>query len=153
MTRIRRRPRRAAFTLVEVLVSLGIFALAAVVLGAAYVNILVNYQAMRAWTTDRQDMALARALVLAEPDRAKVERGGEVARLAGGNLRWTATIAETTRADLFKVTLEMEINPPAPAAARREQQAFLLLRPTWSDPAEREKLRAAFREQLAKRGF
>src|SRR3954470_24563817 len=86
--------RLAAFTLVEVLISLAIFAVAAVVLGAAYVNILVNYQSMRAWSSDREEVAFVRASLLAEPDRTKAERGGEIALLAGGNLRWTATVAE-----------------------------------------------------------
>jgi general secretion pathway protein I len=144
---------RRAFTLVEVLVSLGIFALAAVVLGSAYVNILVNYQAMRAWSADRDELAFARAKVMAEPDRTKAERGGEIALLAGGNLRWKADITELPRADLFEVTLDLEISPPSPAPVRREQQVFVLLRPTWSDPANREKLRTAFRDELAKRQF
>ena len=143
----------AAFTLVEVLVGLGIFAMAAVVLGAAYVNILVNYQAMRAWSSDREELAYARASVLAEPDRTKAERGGEIALLTGGNLRWKATIADLPRADLFQVTLDLEVAPLPPAPARREKQVFVLLRPTWSDAAQREKLRAAFRESLAKRQF
>ena len=142
---------RRAFTLVEVLVSLAIFAVAAVVLGAAYVNILVNYQSMRAWSADRDELAFARATLLAEPDRAKAERGGELTLLAGGNLRWKATITELPRADLFKVALDLEIAPPSPAPVRHEQQVFVLLRPTWSDPAQREKLRTAFRESLAKR--
>jgi general secretion pathway protein I len=144
---------RSAFTLVEVLISLGIFAVAAVVLGAAYVNILVNYQSMRAWSADREELAFARATLLAEPDRAKAEHGGEIALLAGGNLRWKATIDELPRADLFRVTLDLEVAPPAPLPTRREQEVFLLLRPTWSEPAQREKLRTAFRESLAKRQF
>jgi general secretion pathway protein I len=147
------RKRTKAFTLIEVLVSLGIFALAAVVLGTAYINILANYHAMRAWTVDKEEMAFARATLLAEPDRKKAEEGGEVALLAGGKLRWNAAIDEMPRADLFRVTLDMEITPPPPQGVRREQQVFLLLRPTWSDPAQREKLRAAFREQLALRKF
>jgi general secretion pathway protein I len=145
--------RQAGFTLVEVLVSLAIFAVAAVVLGAAYVNLLVNYQAMRAWSADREELAFARATLLAEPDRTKAERGGDLALLAGGNLRWKATIDELPRADLFRVTLDLEISPPAPLPTRREHQVFVLLRPTWSDPVQRDKLRATFRDSLAKRQF
>ena len=73
--------------------------------------------------------------------------------LGGGTLRWTATIAELPRADLFQVTLDLEINPPAPAPVRRDRQVFVLLRPTWSDPALRETLRTASRERLAERRF
>jgi general secretion pathway protein I len=144
---------RQAFTLVEVLISLGIFAVAAVVLGSAYVNILVNYQSMRAWSADREELAFARATLLAEPDRTKAEHGGEIRLLDGGNLHWKATIDEMPRTDLFRVTLDLEVAPPPPVPARREQEVFVLLRPTWSKPADREKLRAAFRDRLAKREF
>jgi general secretion pathway protein I len=141
---------RRAFTLVEVLVSLGIFALAAVVLGTAYVNVLLNFHNMQRRTAEKSEMAFARAALLAEPVRARAEEGGEVPLPEGGRLRWSATLEETTVADLFQVNLAMEIAAGGPAPLRREKQAFLVLRPTWSDPEKREKLRAAARERLAK---
>ena len=122
-------------------------------LGSAYVNILVNYQAMRAWSSDREELAFVRATLLSEPDRTKAERGGEIRLLAGGNLNWKATIDPLPRADLFRVTLDLEVAPRPPMATRREREVFVLLRPTWSDPVERDKLRAAFKDTLAKRQF
>lgn len=140
----------SGFTLIEVLVSLAIFALAAVVLGTAYVNVLSNFQKMQAQAGDGGEAALVRALVLAEPDRKKAEKGGEMSLLAGGRLHWDATVEETAVADLFRVSLAVEIAPGGKAAVRRRDQEFLVLRPTWSDPAKREKLRAASRERLVK---
>lgn len=142
---------RAGFTLIEVLVSLGIFALAAVVLGSAYVNILVGYQTMRATTAEKTDVGFARSLILNEPQRDLVEKGGEFRTADGGRLRWTARIEEAERADLFRVAVEYEISPAGPAPTRRRNETLLVLRPTWSDPLKREKLRMLFREELARR--
>jgi len=141
----------AAFTLVEVLVSLGIFALAAVALSTAYVNVLTTYHAMRARAGSADEIAFVRAALLAEPARDRAEQGGQLSLPAGGTLRWRAEIDEAFRADLFRVTLEFEILPRGQSPSRRERQSFLLLRPTWSDPARREKLRDAFRARLAER--
>lgn len=149
----RRRARRGAFTLIEVLVSLGIFALAAVVLGTAYVNVLLNYHLMRQHGTERSELAMARADLLAEPDRARVERGGEVALAEGGSVRWEARVEETEVADLFQVELAWEIAPADRTPARREKETFLLLRPTWSEPDQREQLRAASKARLLERRF
>jgi general secretion pathway protein I len=153
MKRTSRMGRAGAFTLIEVLVSLGIFAFAAVVLGTAYVNVLVGYQSMRARTAEKSETALVRAMLLAEPELTRAEKGGQVPLAAGGMLRWQATIEETSVADLFRVNLEMEISPGGRAAPRREKLGFLLLRPTWSKADQREKLRAASRERLAEREF
>jgi general secretion pathway protein I len=141
---------RRAFTLVEVLVSLAIFALAAVVLAGAYVNVLVNFHNMQRSTGERAHVALVRASLLAEADRKRVEEGGEMPLPEGGRVHWQARVEETTVADLFRVNLEIEISPTGPAPIRRESQAFLLLRPGWSEPEKRERLRAASRERLAK---
>ena len=65
------------FTLIEVLVSLGIFALAAVVLSGPYINILTSYDAVSRSNQHDQDMRLIRGLILAEADRKKAEQGGE----------------------------------------------------------------------------
>jgi len=148
-----RQPRRRTrgFTLIEVLVSIGIFALAAVVLGSAYVNVLSGYQRMRGNALDESDVAFVRGIVLAEPDREVVEKGGDVRRADQGTVHWSAEIEPTNRADLFRVTIECELPTTGPAPVRRVSDSFLVLRPTWSDAAEREKLRAKFREELVKR--
>jgi len=51
---------RRAFTLLEVLAALAIFALTAIVLGSAYLNILNSYAVVGRGTEDAQDIAFAR---------------------------------------------------------------------------------------------
>lgn len=144
------RFRSPAFTLVEVLVSIAIFALAAVVLGSAYINVLSGYQRMRSSSQDESDVAFVRATVLAEPKLEVVEKGGDMRRADNTAVHWKADVEPTNRADLFHVTIECELPGVGSKPNHKVSDSFLVLRPTWSDPAEREKLRAKFREELAK---
>jgi len=148
----RRRPARAAgFTLIEVLVALAIFALAAVVLGAAYVNILTSYDAVSRRSEHEQELRWVRAAVMAEPDREVVEKGGTLALPDQRAVQWTAVVEPAPVADLFRVRFRCEIPVPARAEPWVREEVFFLLRPTWSDPAERERLRQQSRQRLEKR--
>jgi general secretion pathway protein I len=130
----------AAFTLLEVLVALAIFALAAVVLGATYVNALNAYEAVSRRNEYDADLQFARSAVLTEPDRNKVEEGGDLDLGGSKRAHWQADIASTDTVDLFSVVWTCEVNDPARPEPHRVTQTFLLLRPTWSDPVERTKL-------------
>ena len=143
-----RRARRA-FTLVEVLVALAIFAIAAVALGAAYVNLIQLHAALKARDGSGDDMQWARAVLLVEPDRAVAERGGDVVLPDGRNATWRAVITPTGVSDLFDV--EIELNAPPPAGGGdlvRTKSKLRLLRPTWSTPAERNELRRKAKDRL-----
>ncbi len=142
---------RRAFTLVEVLISLAIFALAAVVLAAAYLNVLGSYQAVARRQQGEEDWKLVRIAVLSEPDRTKVEEGGRLPLADGTNLLWTAKIDETEIADLFAVTVHAEPEIATGSDNHARDQKLMLLRPGWSDPAERARLRAATQQRLAAR--
>jgi general secretion pathway protein I len=140
--------RPAGFTLIEVLVSLAIFALAAVVLSAAYLNVLSSYQAAARRQRGEEDWKLVRAAVVAEADRAVVEQGGFLPLPDQRRLRWTATIEPTEVADLFAVTLEAELERATEAEAWTRSERVMLLRPAWSDASERAQLRAATKARL-----
>ena len=142
--------RARAFSLLEVLVALMIFALAAVVLGATYVNVLNSYEAVSRGSARDEDVAFARAQLLAEPDRAKAEAGAEFDAPEGRRVRWTATLASTTLPDLFAVTFVCEISDSAKGGdSQKTTQTFTVLRPTWSDPVEKTQLRQAVQDRIA----
>lgn len=137
------RPSRSgAFTLVEVLVALTIFALAAVVLGASYVNILNSYEVVSRGTVVNEDFAFARQLVLTQPDRKKLEEGGEFDTSGGRRARWSVEITSTNLPNLFDVAFTCEIADPARPEPDRVVQQFRLIRPTWViDAAEQGKIK------------
>ncbi|MEI6107243.1 MAG: prepilin-type N-terminal cleavage/methylation domain-containing protein [Opitutae bacterium] len=137
------------FTLLEVLVSLAIFALAAVILAAAYVNTLTAFDAAARQQGRQQDLTWVRAGILAEPERKVVEEGGELVLPDDRRVRWEAEITPTGVADLFQVTLHCTFTGSGRAGAWTQDSQLMVLRPTWSESDAREKLRAAARAKLA----
>ena len=133
----------AGFTLLEVMISLAIFALAAVVLGSAYVNILNGYEAAARGMQSNEDFEFARQIVLTEPDRAKLEEGGDFETSGGTQVKWSVEITSTNIADLFNVAFTCEVGD------RRSTENFTVLRPTWSvDQAERQQLKEEARTRI-----
>jgi type II secretory pathway component PulJ len=142
--KLKRRSGRqgAAFTLMEVLVALCIFAMVAVVLGSAYLNVLNTYEAVSRSLVVNEDFAFARQLVLNEPDRTKLEQGGEFETVGNRRARWSVEIESTGVADVFKVAFTCEIADPTGMTPDKTVQTFTVLRPTWViDAAERSKLK------------
>jgi len=133
--------------LLEVLIALAIFAMAAVVLGATYVNALNAYQAAGRHNEYDADLRFVRAALLTEVDREKAEEGGDLDLGGGKRAHWQADIVPMDTVDLFSVTWSCEIVDPARPKPYRTTQNFLLLRPTWSDPVER----AALLDQVKQR--
>lgn len=146
-------PPRRAFTLIEVLVSLAIFALAAMVLTAAYVNVLNAQHAALRRDDKASAMQLIRQALSAEPQLENLERWNDLKLPDEGTARWRATVAPTTVADLFDVTLEVELTLDRTADRVTVTETFRLLRPTWSQPQDRETLRADARSRLEQRTF
>jgi general secretion pathway protein I len=147
--------RKNAFTLIEVLVALAIFALAAVGLGAAYSNVLMSRMALKEKGVGEEDFARCRAAMLETANFADIEKGGDVYLPDDRMGRWKGKIEPTTVADLFWVTITVEIQATAGGAygPPREQSQWIL-RPTWSVESDRAKLLADAKERLLKtRGY
>ncbi len=145
---------RRAFTLVEVLISLAMFALAAISLGAAYTNVVLSRQALKVNDVAVDDLARARAALLETINYDDVTTGGEI-NLPGDRLAtWQGEIEATSVSDLFSVTLTVEIQNADGTDAPPLTETRLLLRPTWSVPADRQKIRDAAKQRLAtERGY
>lgn len=142
--------RRRGFTLLEVIVALALFALGATVLASAYVNVLNALDSVKEDQRFEQEIALVRAQVLQEPDLDKVEEGDELptARLGEASWRATVTPSETT-ADLFRIDLEIILaGSDDEPQERTVKQTLWVLRPDWSEPSERDALRAETRQRL-----
>jgi general secretion pathway protein I len=136
------------FTLLEVLCALVVFAMAAAVLGGAYVNVLNAYHRIGGQVRNDDDLRFARAALLAEPDLKKAEEGGRYSTVDGRTVQWEAVIEPTTVTDLFSVRFTCQIDDPKATSPARVEQVFRVLRPTWSEPAERDKLRAEAQKRI-----
>jgi general secretion pathway protein I len=146
---IRRRSRVAAFTLVEVLMAIAIFALSAVILASAYVNVLNSYMLVERTAQSSADVSFARSIVLTEPDRKKLEQGGEFDTTDGRHTKWEVEILSTSTADLFTVNFTCTIGAVGEPEPQKTMQTFTVLRPTWSiDASERSKLREAAKTRI-----
>lgn len=144
---------RRAFTLIEVLVSLAIFALAAVSLGAAYSNVLLSRQTLRIDEQSLEDRARVIGAMLEAPNYDDVVTGGEVNLPGDRTASWKGEIEATPVSDLFKVTIEAEMEN-ADGETVEWSESRLLLRPTWSVPGEKAKLLADARVRLEReRGY
>ena len=146
--------RRRGFTLIEVLMSLAIFALAAVSLGAAYSNVLMGRLALQQDEQRLDDLARCRAALMETPGFDDVEAGGEIHLPGGRTARWKGKIEATAVSDLFAVQLTAEIEPANGGEAEEINETRMLLRPTWSIPSDRQKIRDEARQRLEKeRGY
>ena len=86
---------------------------------------------------------------------ADIEKGGDVYLPDDRMARWKGKIEPTTVADLFRVTITVEIQATAGGSygAPREQSQWIL-RPTWSVESDRTKLLADAKQRLLKtRGY
>jgi general secretion pathway protein I len=145
-------PVRRGFTIIEVLVALAVFAITAVVLGAAYLNVLNGYEIARHANENDTDVSFARSQLLVQSDLQTAETGAEFDdTLPDGDhhVKWTAEIEPAGTTDLFSVTFTCTITEPGNLQPRKVVEHLMLLRPTWSDPTDRATLRQNAASRIA----
>ena len=140
--------RNRAFTIIEVLAALAIFATAAIVLGAAYVNVLNGYAHAERATKVDADLRFAREILFRQPDLDLVEEGDEFESADGRRVIWRAIVEPTLVADLFEVEFEVELIDGNTGEGETVTERFRLLRPTWSENNDRDQLRQEARDNL-----
>lgn len=140
--------RFRAFTIIEVLAALAIFATAAIVLGAAYVNVLNGYAHAERATKVDADLRFAREILFRQPDLEEVEEGDEFESADGRRVIWKAVVEPTLVADLFEVEFQVELIDGSSGESEVVTERFRLLRPTWSEDNDRDLLRQEARDNI-----
>jgi len=143
---------RRAFTIIEVLVAMAIFAMAVIPLSVGYINVLKAYDKAKAVMQTDPDVSFARAALFTQPDMNQAMQGGQYTTVDGRQLTWTADIlAANNVPDLFTVTFTCQISP-APNSTQQDPtsvtEVFWLLRPSWSDPTQRSALQTQIQQQI-----
>jgi general secretion pathway protein I len=142
-------PRPRGFTIIEVLVALAIFALTAIVLGGAYLNVLNSYEVARRANLNDGDVSFARSQLLTQADLQTAANGAEFDD-GDRHVKWTAEIEPAGTTDLFTVTFTCTVTEPSAPGPRTSTETFMLLRPTWSDPTARTTLRQEAADRINK---
>ncbi len=143
-----RQRRVAAFSLIEVVIAVAIFAMAATVLMSAFVNALLARE--RGVSNDllNADIRAVRMQLLLEPSLESAEDGDEYTTLNSGSATWEATIEPSEVVDLFRVQLQISFSKPPEGLPSDYRETLYLLRPTWSESSERSELLQEKREAL-----
>ena len=143
-----RSKRIAAFTLVEVLIAVAIFAMAASVLMSAFVNALLSRESTAKYDLLNADIRAVRMQLLLEPNLEDAEDGDEYETVHSGEASWEAQVVPTNVVDLFQVELSMRFSEPPGGLVADYTETLYLLRPTWSESDERSDLLQDKREAL-----
>lgn len=137
-----------AFTLIEVLIALTVFAMAATYLTSTFVNALTARERSVSNDILHADIQAVRMQLLLEPNLDDAEDGGDYPTLNHGEAFWQTTIEPTEIVDLFQVELAIEFSEPPEDGPERYDEKLYLLRPTWSEADERSDLLEDKRQEL-----
>ncbi len=145
---LQRRHTRRAFSLIEVVIAVAIFGMAASVLMSAFTNALLARE--RGVSNDQlnADIRAVRLQLLLEPELEAAEDGDTYETLSNGLATWEARIEPTDVVDLFHVELRMDFSEPLEGLPAEYTETLFLLRPTWSESDERSDLLQDKREEL-----
>ncbi len=147
---MRPEPNRSqrGFTLIEVVIAVALFAMAAAVLSSTFVNALLARDRVQSNDIRDADIRAVRMQLLLEANREDAEDGDRYETLNNGEANWRAEIEPTEVVDLFQVFFEIEFSDPHGEQSPTYSEVLYLLRPTWSEPNERSDLLQEKKEAL-----
>lgn len=137
-----------AFSLMEVVIAVAVFAMAATVLTSAFSNALLSRERSVSNDLINNDIRAVRLQLLLEANLDDAEDGDEMETLSSGEATWEAVIEPTNVIDLFKVQLNISFSEPAAGLPKDYTETLYLLRPTWSESSERDDLLQDKRDDL-----
>lgn len=138
---------KQGFTILEVLVSVLIFAGAATVLVASYINILGNFEASRVKTNFEEELAYVRSELQIISDPELATEGAEFDMGNGTTGLWWGELEMTEIPNLFSVILYVNMTNSDGTRIDLSQQ-FYLLRPSWGELDEVEVARVDLQERM-----
>lgn len=137
---IKQKHQEKGFSLIEVVIAVALFAMAATVLSSTFVNALLLRDRVQSNDIRNADIRAVRLQLLLTPNLDDAEDGAEIETLSNGEASWRAEIEPTNVIDLFHVELFIEFLDPQEEQESSHQETLYLLRPTWSESGERSDL-------------
>jgi prepilin-type N-terminal cleavage/methylation domain-containing protein len=143
-----KRKTNRGFTIIEVMLALALFGVVVTTFTVAYLNIINAIAAIQVDQAYEQDMSMIRLEAFSSVLVEDLEEGGKVFTGSHGEAYWKCEYESTLVADLFRVSLLVEIFDKEKDEMKEVEEVHYLTRPTWSDPVERAELRAETRDRL-----
>jgi general secretion pathway protein I len=131
---------RRGFSLIEVVIAVALFAMAATILSSSFVNALLARDKSQSNDVRDADIRAVRLQLLLEPNLEDAEQGDRYETLNNGEATWRAEIEPMEVVDLFHVEFFIEFLDPQEGQYPTYQETLYLLRPTWSESGERSAL-------------
>ncbi len=128
---------RGGFSFIEVLVASAIFILSAAMLTDVIATALILRDRPSSPGLFEEDLKIVRQQLLLETNYQDAISGGDVETIGGGRASWEAAIEPTEMVNLFEVTFSIRFSDPDQAYPTTHTERLFLLRPTWSDAADR----------------
>ena len=147
------RLQHKAFSLIEVVVALAIFAMTIAVLTQAVNNSLRAIEVVKVDSEREQYYRFSLQQILQIQDRAELEDGGEYKMPNGREIKWEVGLDETEILDLFKINRVMQLEQSGGFRGDRIPDHFEVIyvwRPEWSIADERSTLLQDKKDALAK---
>ncbi len=141
---------RRAFSLIEVVLSLGLFALVVGVLAQCCQNALLSLEAVARDRAREEDVAFVRRQVLAIKDKAKLEEGGQVETPTAGTAEWRAEVEPGPVSDLIKLKLTVQLPEKDKMAPLTVTRTLYVLRSGWMEAQDKDRLIQERREAIQK---
>tara|TARA_B100000965_G_scaffold347668_1_gene319868 strand:- start:683 stop:1123 length:441 start_codon:yes stop_codon:yes gene_type:complete len=134
------RRSRTAFSLVEVLLALTLFAIAVTALSRSCFYALSSQEALKKNPSLDQDFRFVRQHMLGLEKQEDVEEGGTLETLNSGEATWSVSVETTDILDLFKAALTVEFPSADDNKGITREETLYLLRPQWTSPVDRSNL-------------
>lgn len=145
---VQARHSNRAFSLIEVVIAVALFAMAATILSSTFVNALLVRDRVQSNDVREADIRAVRLQLLLEANIDDAEEGDRIETLNNGEATWRAEIEPTEVIDLFHVQFFVEFLDPQEEQSPTYQETLYLLRPTWSQADERSSLLQDKKEAL-----
>lgn len=129
--------RIKAFSLIEVLIALALFAVCSNLIASAFINALLARERDPNIAYREISIDTVRSQLLLEKNLEDAEEGGTVNLIQDKEASWSVEIFPTEIIDLFECRLDIEFLDDELSKRGIYSETLYLLRPTWSDSSER----------------
>lgn len=133
------KAKKNAFTLIEVVIALAIFAIASVVLSQGFMEGIISLERFDFIQDLGETQGMIKRHILSIEDKEILLKGGNFKLLSMGTVEWRVQLEKTDLKDLYRMQIELEIKEKKQLI---KEQVFVF-KPEWGSVIDNKSERAA----------